>query len=115
MSAGGAAPAFCGFNKNSATTGLFFSPSERSARTVTALPPYSKRNSCMPGGWLGRPGCGLLPIRGHSNVQGVGSVGVTPVLKQAFAERMRELYGIEPAPAAGWDTFRAMQAAAGPR
>jgi molybdopterin-dependent oxidoreductase alpha subunit len=69
-------------------------------------------NLALARGWLGRPGCGLLPIRGHSNVQGVGSVGVTPVLKQAFAERMRELYGIEPAPAAGWDTYRSMQAAA---
>jgi molybdopterin-dependent oxidoreductase alpha subunit len=69
-------------------------------------------NLALARGWLGRPGCGLLPIRGHSNVQGVGSVGVTPVLKQAFADRMRELYGIEPAPAAGWDTFRSMQAAA---
>jgi molybdopterin-dependent oxidoreductase alpha subunit len=69
-------------------------------------------NLALARGWLGRPGGGLLPIRGHSNVQGVGSVGVTPVLKQAFAERMRELYGIEPAAAAGWDTFRSMQAAA---
>jgi len=69
-------------------------------------------NLALARGWLGRRGCGLLPIRGHSNVQGVGSVGVTPVLKQAFAERMHELYGIEPAPAAGWDTFRSMQAAA---
>jgi molybdopterin-dependent oxidoreductase alpha subunit len=69
-------------------------------------------NLALARGWLGRPGSGLLPIRGHSNVQGVGSVGVTPSLKRAFAERMRELYGIEPAPAPGWDTFRSMQAAA---
>ena len=68
-------------------------------------------NLALARGWLGGRGCGLLPIRGHSNVQGVGSVGVTPVLKQAFAERMRELYGIEPASAPGWDTFRSMQAA----
>ena len=46
-------------------------------------------NLALARGWLGRRGCGLLPIRGHSNVQGVGSVGVTPALKQAFAERMR--------------------------
>jgi anaerobic selenocysteine-containing dehydrogenase len=29
-------------------------------------------------GMIGRPRAGLLPIRGHSNVQGIGSVGVTP-------------------------------------
>src|SRR5439155_104108 len=30
-------------------------------------------NLALARGWLGRPGCGLLPIRGHSNGQGVGS------------------------------------------
>ena len=68
-------------------------------------------NLALARGWLGRPGCGLLPIRGHSNVQGVGSVGVTPVLKRAFAQRLQELYGIEPGKTRGWDTFRSMQAA----
>ena len=29
-------------------------------------------------GMVGRPDAGLLPIRGHTNVQGMGSVGVTP-------------------------------------
>ena len=29
-------------------------------------------------GMVGRPHAGLLPIRGHSNVQGIGSVGVRP-------------------------------------
>ena len=63
-------------------------------------------------GWLGRPGCGLLPIRGHSNVQGVGSVGVAPQLKAAFATRMEELYGIPTARTAGLDTYASMVAAA---
>src|SRR5262249_25408141 len=31
-------------------------------------------NLALARGWLGKPGCGLLPIRGHSNVQGVGSM-----------------------------------------
>ena len=29
-------------------------------------------------GMLGGPGKGLLPLRGHSNVQGVNTVGLTP-------------------------------------
>jgi molybdopterin-dependent oxidoreductase alpha subunit len=29
-------------------------------------------------GMVGKPGAGLLPLRGHSNVQGLGSVGVVP-------------------------------------
>ncbi len=66
-------------------------------------------NLALAKGWLGREGCGLLPIRGHSNVQGVGSVGVAPGLKKAFADRLKELYGIEVAP--GQDTYQSMQAA----
>lgn len=68
-------------------------------------------NLALARGWLGRPGCGLLPIRGHSNVQGVGSMGVTPQLKQAFAERMRTVYGIKQGKNPGWDTYRSMKAA----
>lgn len=63
-------------------------------------------------GWLGRPGCGLLPIRGHSNVQGVGSCGVTPALKDAFAAKLRDLYGVPIAPGVGQDTYASMAAAA---
>jgi len=29
-------------------------------------------------GMVGKPGAGFLPLRGHSNVQGIGSVGVVP-------------------------------------
>ncbi|TMA48657.1 MAG: histidine kinase, partial [Deltaproteobacteria bacterium] len=63
-------------------------------------------------GWLGSPGAGLLPIRGHSNVQGVGSCGMTPGLKQAFAARMVELYGITIPERPGQDTYASMVAAA---
>lgn len=69
-------------------------------------------NVALARGWLGRPGSGLLPIRGHSNVQGVGSVGVTPKLKEAFSARMAEVYGVARAAEPGWDTYRAMEAAA---
>ena len=35
-------------------------------------------NLALMRGMVGRPGAGLLPLRGHSNVQGIGSMGVTP-------------------------------------
>src|SRR4029453_14796345 len=66
-------------------------------------------------GWLGRAGAGLLPIRGHSNVQGVGSCGVSPTLKAAFAARLEEIYGIRPAPPAGRDRCPPRGAAAAGR
>lgn len=68
-------------------------------------------NLALARGWLGRPGTGLLPIRGHSNVQGVGSVGVKPELKGAFARRLEELYGITVPRQPGQDTYASMVAA----
>ena len=68
-------------------------------------------NLALVRGWLGRPGAGLLPIRGHSNIQGVGSVGVTPGLRRAFREKMEELYGIEVPAEPGQDTYASMLAA----
>jgi molybdopterin-dependent oxidoreductase alpha subunit len=68
-------------------------------------------NLALARGWLGRRGAGLLPIRGHSNVQGVGSCGVTPALKQAFAAKLETLYGIAAAATPGLDTYGSMVAA----
>lgn len=68
-------------------------------------------NLALARGWVGREGCGLLPIRGHSNVQGVGSVGFSPSLKAAFASKMEEVYGIPAATGEGYDTYRSMVAA----
>ncbi len=68
-------------------------------------------NVAMARGFLGRPGSGLMPIRGHSNVQGVGSMGASPSVKASFAQQLAELYGIESNPAPGYDTYAGMQAA----
>jgi anaerobic selenocysteine-containing dehydrogenase len=38
-------------------------------------------------GMIGRPFAGLLPLRGHSNVQGIGTIGVKPVAGLKAAER----------------------------
>jgi molybdopterin-dependent oxidoreductase alpha subunit len=69
-------------------------------------------NLALARGWVGRPGTGLLPIRGHSNVQGVGSVGVAPALKTEFARRLSELYGVRLPPGAGLHTLASVEAAA---
>ncbi|MBU6241743.1 MAG: molybdopterin-dependent oxidoreductase, partial [Acidobacteria bacterium] len=68
-------------------------------------------NLAMSRGFLGQPGSGLMPIRGHSNVQGVGSVGVSPQLKESFANSLREKYGITAPSGPGMDTYACMQAA----
>jgi anaerobic selenocysteine-containing dehydrogenase len=68
-------------------------------------------NLALARGWVGRPGAGLLPIRGHSNVQGVGSVGVAPALKTEFARRLGELYGMTLPAQAGMHTLASVEAA----
>ncbi len=63
-------------------------------------------------GAIGRPGSGLMPIRGHSNVQGIGSVGVTPKLKDAIFERLQSYYGVTLPTERGWDTLECIEKAA---
>ena len=65
-------------------------------------------------GMLGQPGRGLLPLRGHSNVQGIGTIGVKPVLADAVLEQIQQSLGIKLADPdiKGMDTLACMQAAA---
>jgi len=62
-------------------------------------------------GMVGKPNCGLLPIRGHSNVQGMGSLGVTPALKDAVLRRLESHFGVRLPTEPGLDTMACMQAA----
>ncbi|TWT45160.1 Formate dehydrogenase H [Phycisphaerae bacterium RAS1] len=63
-------------------------------------------------GMIGRPGAGVMPIRGHSNVQGVGSMGVTPKLKDAVFSRLERHFGVTLPTTPGMDTLACMQAMA---
>ena len=62
-------------------------------------------------GMVGRPNAGLLPIRGHSNVQGIGSMGVTPTLKQRVFDRLQSRFGVRLPTTPGFDTMACMRAA----
>ena len=60
---------------------------------------------------IGRPGAGLLPLRGHSNIQGTGSMGFTPQLKTTIEEKIQERLDLELPKQQGLDTMACMQAA----
>ena len=62
-------------------------------------------------GQIGRPGAGLLPLRGHSNVQGIGTIGVKPVLAKDVLARMEEAFGTVLPKGTGMDTMACMQKA----
>ncbi|MEQ8955629.1 MAG: FdhF/YdeP family oxidoreductase [Gammaproteobacteria bacterium] len=62
-------------------------------------------------GMIAGPGKGLLPLRGHSNVQGVGSMGFTPKLKDELFRAIEQEYGVELPAYEGMDTLSCVQAA----
>jgi len=67
-------------------------------------------NLALMRGMIGKPGAGLLPIRGHSNVQGMGTIGVSPQMSRAAVERISKIGLKEPA-FEGYDTIASMNAA----
>ena len=68
-------------------------------------------NLALARGMVGRPHAGLMPIRGHSNVQGVGSVGFTPEMKSGFLKAMEEFYGLKAPREKGLDSISSIHAA----
>lgn len=62
-------------------------------------------------GMLGKPGAGLLPLRGHSNVQGIGTIGVKPVLAEDVCRALEQHLGVRLPAAAGLDTLACLEAA----
>ncbi|MBU6222722.1 MAG: molybdopterin-dependent oxidoreductase, partial [Planctomycetes bacterium] len=60
---------------------------------------------------VGRPGAGLQPIRGHSNIQGMGTVGVTPTLKKAIFDRLESHFDVKLPTTKGYDTLECLDAA----
>ena len=62
-------------------------------------------------GMIGRPHAGLLPLRGHSNVQGIGSMGAVPTLREPMVRAIEARYGITMPAGRGLDTAGCMDRA----
>ncbi|MGN6102261.1 MAG: FdhF/YdeP family oxidoreductase [Devosia sp.] len=63
-------------------------------------------------GMVGKRFAGLLPLRGHSNVQGIGTIGVKPVLSKEVFDRMEAAFGVTLPREKGFDTMAGLEAAA---
>ncbi len=61
-------------------------------------------NLLLMGGHIGRPGAGICPVRGHSNVQGQRTVGITEKPELAPLDKLASLYGFEPPREKGLNT-----------
>lgn len=61
-------------------------------------------------GNFGKPGAGICPLRGHSNVQGNRTVGITEKPSASFLEKIEQVFGFVPPKEHGHDAVKAMEA-----
>ncbi|MET8832255.1 FdhF/YdeP family oxidoreductase [Streptomyces sp. NPDC004610] len=61
-------------------------------------------------GNIGRPGAGVCPVRGHSNVQGDRTMGIFERPAPAFLDALEKEFGFAPPRAHGLDVVRAIRA-----
>lgn len=61
-------------------------------------------------GQIGKPGAGLCPVRGHSNVQGDRTMGIWERPTDTFLDKLGAEFNFEPPRGHGHDTVRAIQA-----
>ncbi len=60
-------------------------------------------------GNIGREGTGISPVRGHSNVQGQRTVGITEKPELAPLDKIAELFGFDPPRDKGMNTIEACE------
>lgn len=61
-------------------------------------------------GNIGRPGSGACPVRGHSNVQGDRTMGISHRMGKAFLDNLGREFGFEPPREDGLDTVETIRA-----
>jgi molybdopterin-dependent oxidoreductase alpha subunit len=67
-------------------------------------------NLMLLGGNIGKKGAGICPIRGHSNVQGQRTVGITEKPALVPMDKLKELYQFEPPQETGLTTVDTCEA-----
>ena len=67
-------------------------------------------NFLLLGGNIGRPGAGLSPVRGHSNVQGDRTMGIYEKPSAAFLDRLAAEFSIKPPREEGLDVVETIKA-----
>jgi len=61
-------------------------------------------------GNIGKPGAGLCPVRGHSNVQGDRTMGIWEQMPESFLDALQAEFGFDPPREHGHDTVAAIRA-----
>ena len=71
--------------------GMGITQHQRGANNVQQI-----ANLALLRGNVGREGAGVCPVRGHSNVQGDRTVGITEIPKAEFLDRLERRFGFKP-------------------
>ncbi|WP_259069432.1 FdhF/YdeP family oxidoreductase [Mucilaginibacter sp. X4EP1] len=61
-------------------------------------------------GAIGKPGAGLCPVRGHSNVQGNRTMIIWEHPKEQQLDKLKEVFGFEPPREKGYDVVESIKA-----
>ncbi|QDH11099.1 FdhF/YdeP family oxidoreductase [Nocardioides dongxiaopingii] len=67
-------------------------------------------NLALAQGNIGKPGAGLCPVRGHSNVQGDRTMGIWERPKPEFLDALQAEFGFDPPREHGFDTVDSVKA-----
>jgi formate dehydrogenase major subunit len=67
-------------------------------------------NLALARGDIGKPGAGLCPVRGHSNVQGDRTMGIWEKPPASFLDALAAEFGFEPPRRHGYDTVETIEA-----
>lgn len=100
-----AADVYCKSAAVMAVYGMGLTQHRQGVQNVTMLV-----NFLLMRGNIGKPGAGVCPVRGHSNVQGQRTVGITEKPELAPLDKLKEQYGFEPPRKAGMNTVEACEA-----
>ena len=95
---------YCRSNATIAIYGMGLTQHQAGVETIQMLV-----NLQLLRGNIGKQGAGICPVRGHSNVQGQRTVGITEKPELVPLDRLAAQYGFEPPREKGMDTVEACE------
>ncbi|WP_409266421.1 FdhF/YdeP family oxidoreductase [Massilia sp. BHUDP2] len=99
-----AAQVYCGSSAAMAVYGMGLTQHRNGVQNVAMIV-----NLLLLRGNIGKPGAGVCPVRGHSNVQGQRTVGITEKPELAPLDKLEEQYGFAPPRDPGMNTVEACE------
>jgi molybdopterin-dependent oxidoreductase alpha subunit len=100
-----AADIYCASNRTIVCWAMGLTQHENGVENVRAVV-----NLLLLRGQIGVPGAGVCPVRGHSNVQGDRTMGISERIDDGFLDRLGETFGFEPPRHHGMSTVEAIEA-----